>query len=113
MVISLGTFFPNSSSFLWLAAQFPQICSILSSPEHIRSGGGERLKMKTQEMGENSGEKGDGGDQNKTKTKRIVPSLSFRDLDRVRAARIHGAGAGLAGGDCRLQVPRNAFTLRF
>lgn len=55
-----GLFFPNSSSFLWLASSIPPICSVLSCHEHnIKNGGGERLRSGIQEMWENS-RKGDG-----------------------------------------------------
>ena len=47
------------------------------------------------------------------RAKRIVPGLSFRDLDRVSTGITHRARASLGGGDCRLQVPRNAFTFWF
>lgn len=44
--------FPPVLAFSDWPAQFPQICSILSSHEHkIMNGGGERLRRKIQETG--------------------------------------------------------------
>lgn len=101
-------FFPKSSSFLWLEAQFSRICSVLfSHGSSIRDGGGERLRRGIQETGEN-GRKG-----RWRRAERIVPGLSIRNLSRVGAARTRRARAGLEGGNCGFQVPRNAFTLWF
>lgn len=101
-------FFPKSSSFLWLEAQFSRICSVLfSHGSSIRDGGGERLRRGIQETGENS-RKG-----RWRRAERIVPGLSIRNLSRVGAARTRRARAGLEGGNCGFQVPRNAFTLWF
>ena len=101
-------FFPKSSSFLWLEAQFSHICSVLfSHGSSIRDGGGERLRRGIQETGENS-RKG-----RWRRAERIVPGLSIRNLSRVGAARTRRARAGLGGGNCGFQVPRNAFTLWF
>lgn len=112
MVISSGTFriysFPRVLASSGWRLNSPRSAQFFPPMDTtLGMGGGERLRRGIQETGENSRKR------RWRRAERIVPGLSIRNLGRVGATRTHRARAGLGGGNCGLQVLRNAFTLWF